>query len=251
MAGSTYSWERNAPVLAAEGYNVVAVDVPPFGYSEKDPNYNQSNDSRAALLWAFLNQINPNAQWNLIGHSMGGGIVQAMAIIHPERVNKVIFVDPALFGSPGGKTSYGPAILKFRPIEWIATGIGKLFLVRPKQIGKLLRSAYAAEPDAADVAEYYKALHQRGFARAFLRSSVKSKPLIPLDGLKFNKPALAIWGDKDTWVPLGPNQTLLDQLPTVKLQIIEGAGHCPMATHSNIFNDHVLQYLQTNISKIK
>lgn len=243
MAGSTWSWEKNAPALAAEGWNVVAVDVPPFGYSGKDPNFSQSADNRAALLWKFLNRINPDKKWNLIGHSMGGGIVQVMAILNPEKVDKVVFVDPALFGSPGGKTRNGPALLKFRPFEWIATGLGKAFLIRKVKIRKLLRSAYAAEPDPIDVEEYYKALRQPGFARAFIRSSPQSKPLTT-DGTKFSKPALAIWGDKDTWVPLEGMRPLINLMPTVRLRVIEGAGHCPMATHSVIFNEEVLRFLK-------
>ena len=86
MGGSTWSWEKNAPFLSAEGYNVVAVDVPPFGYSSKNPDFNQSADSRARLFWDFLERIHPGSVWNLVGHSMGGGIVQAMAIINPDKV---------------------------------------------------------------------------------------------------------------------------------------------------------------------
>ena len=243
MAGSTYSWENNAPVLAAAGFTVVAVDMPPFGYSAKNPNVNQSTDHRAALLWNFLNRIHPDSKWNLVGHSMGGGVVQCMAITHPAQVNRVVFVDPALFTSLAEKNRHQMSILRFRPFEWIATGLGNAFMIRPEMIKKMLRSAYGQEPSPTDADQYYRAIHQRGFARALLRSSAKLKPANLVDGTLFNKPAMAIWGDKDTWVPLSGMQPLLNKLPSVKVMIIEGAGHLPMATHPDLFNDYVKNFL--------
>ncbi len=244
MGGSTWSWEENAPVLAAAGYTVVAVDVPPFGYSDKNPNFDQSVTSRAELLWKLINHLNPDVRWILTGHSMGGGIVQAMSILQPDKVDKVIFVDPALFSTREEKGPVKLSLLKFRPFEWIASGVGKAVLIRPKKIRDLLLSAYSAEPDSADVAEYYRALSQPGTARALIRSSTAAPSAATLDGKSFNKPALAIWGETDTWVPLQRMQPLLKQLPTIKVSVIPGAGHCPMETHPAKFNRLILEYLE-------
>lgn len=246
MGGSTFSWEYNAPVLAGAGFNVVAVDVPPFGYSDKNPDVNQSVDSRAGLLWKFLNQIQPGKKWHLVGHSMGGGIVQCMAIINPEQTEKVVFSDPALFFSMEDKSHASMPVFRFRPFEWIAVGIGKVAMIRRKGIEKMLRSAYAREPNPADVDEYLKALKIEGTARALVRSTAISRPVIPVDGTSFNKPSIAIWGEKDTWVPLEKSQPLLNQIPAIKVVVIEGAGHCPMATHADQFNQLVIQFLKIN-----
>ncbi len=244
MSGSTYSWEYNAPVLAANGFNVLAVDVPPFGYSGKNTRFSQSAGNRAALLWKFLDQIQPGQKWILAGHSMGGGIVQAMAVTDPARVNKVVFVDPALSGPPAENRSYGTPLLRFPLFRWIAAGYGKVVLIRPAKIRQLLESAYGSEPPQADVDEYYHALSEPGFARAFLSARGKSGSSANPDGLAFNRPAIAIWGDKDTWVPLERSRPLLDRLPTIEVRIITGAGHVPMATHPAEFNRLALEFLR-------
>ena len=72
FSGSTYTWNKNIDTLVSAGYNVVAVDVPPFGYSDKNRRTNQSVDSRANLLWHFTKEICQNERWILFGHSMGG-----------------------------------------------------------------------------------------------------------------------------------------------------------------------------------
>lgn len=244
FGGSTWSWEKNAPVLASSGFNVIAVDVPPFGYSGKDPDFNQSVDSRAGLIWKFLNSIRPGLQWHLVGHSMGGGIIQAMAILNPDQVGKVVFTDPALFSNLSVIDKKRRSLLNFKPIAWIAAGLGKAVMVRPKSIKKMLLSAYGQEPEPGDVEEYYKALSQKGFALALIRSTAESHVTIPIDGKAFNKPAIAIWGDQDTWVPLEQMKPLLDQLPTIKVIVIDGAGHLPMVTHPELFNNEVLRFLR-------
>jgi hypothetical protein len=67
-----------------------------------------------------------------------------------------------------------------------------------------------------------------------------------IDGKAFNKPAIAIWGEKDTWVPLSQMQPIADQIPSIKIIVIEGAGHCPMATHADQFNNQLLHFLDPN-----
>ena len=110
----------------------------------------------------------------------------------------------------------------------------------------MLLSAYAQQPDQRDVDEYYDALSQKGFVRALIRSTAKSKPVNPIDGKRFNKPAIAIWGEKDTWVPLEKSQPLLEQIPSITVMVIKGAGHCPMATHARLFNQAAIRFLTTN-----
>jgi pimeloyl-ACP methyl ester carboxylesterase len=244
FGGSTWSWEKNTPVLASSGFNVIAVDVPPFGYSGKNPDFNQSVDSRAELTWRLLNSIRPGQIWHLVGHSMGGGIIQAMAILNPGQVEKVVFTDPALFSNLSNTDKKQRSLLSFRPFQPIAAGLGRAILVRPAKIRKMLESSYGRQPDAIDVQEYYKALRQKGFALALIRSSAESRPITPLEGKSFNKPAIAIWGDHDTWVPLEQMKPLLEHLPTVEVIVIEGAGHLPMATHPELFNNEVLRFLR-------
>jgi len=246
MGASTWSWEENAPALTAKGFTVVAVDVPPFGFSDKNPNFNQSPQSRGRLFLDLNDQIKPGVRWHLVGHSMGGGIVQAMAILDPDRIGRVVLVAPALFISPSSMVPRGSNLLRFRPFEWIAAGVGKVSLVRPAKIRELLVSAYGAEPDAVDVAEYHRALSQPGFARAFIRASSATSSGDPIDGSRFNRPALAIWGERDTWVPYARMTSTLTKLPTVESILFTGSGHCPMNTHTLRFNNTVTDFLLTS-----
>ena len=92
FAGSTFSWRYTAPALAAAGYRVVAVDLPGFGLSERSLNFTPAADIRAELLWDLLESLEPGSDWHLVGHSMGGGVVTAMALQNPEQVKSISMV---------------------------------------------------------------------------------------------------------------------------------------------------------------
>lgn len=243
LGGSTYSWENNTQILCDSGYTVIAVDVPPFGYSDRDPDFNHSPDNRASLLWSFANSLNNNVKWNLIGHSMGGGIVEAMAISKPEKTKSVIFVDPALFKSLKKEFSITQFVLKFPPLERLFSVVGEYFFITKKQITKMLFSAFGRQPTSSEVDEYYKALSQDGTAKAFIRLFTNSKVINEMNIDQLTSPALAIWGDNDTWVPYDGYKSLLSNRTNIKIKIIKGAFHCPMETHSNEFNEIIIDFL--------
>lgn len=246
MGGSTYSWEQNAAFFAQNHYNVVAVDVPPFGFSDKYPDFNHSADNRAMLLLDFLNTINKGEKWNLIGHSMGGGIVQAMAILKPEMTDKIVLVAPALITKPVSRPSISSYLIRFRPIERIMAFVGELYYIKPKRIEKMLNSSFGRPPTEEQVNEYYKALSVPGTSRAIIRAFSGAKAVYNIDGYDFDKPYLAILGRQDSWIPPDNIIDILDKFDNGEIQIIEESAHCPMETHANIFNNLVLQFLNDN-----
>jgi pimeloyl-ACP methyl ester carboxylesterase len=243
FAGSTYMWHKNIKSLNDAGFNVVAVDVPPFGYSDKSLRINHSVDNRAELLWQFASIINPRTQWILFGHSMGGGIVEAMALLQPQRVERVVFVAPALFSHLQPERTIRQRIISFPPIEWILGGLGNVLLIRPKRIEKLLESAYGQKGTSEDVLAYYTPLKQMGMARAIISAFSRSKPNQNLNIADFKNHALAIWGEDDTWVPFERIKPYTEAMDNLSIVIIKDTGHNPMETDAELFNRIVLEYL--------
>jgi pimeloyl-ACP methyl ester carboxylesterase len=247
MGGSTYSWENNAKIFCDSGYNVVAVDIPPFGYSEKNPDYNYSTDNISALMWQFAKRINDKYPWILIGHSMGGGIAQCMAIEKPKKITKVVFVAPALFTELKPGRSFGQFITSISPVERLMCVLGETFYLKPARIRKILESSFASDVPDEVVNQYYKALNNDGFTTAFLRSFSKSNSCKQVNGLNFNIESLAFFGTADTWVPYSQTKIITDQLQCIKIISIENAGHSLMETNSVEFNKQVMQFLNSPV----
>ncbi|MHC1786401.1 MAG: alpha/beta fold hydrolase [Christensenellales bacterium] len=253
LAGSTFSFEASAPAISEAGYYVVSVDLPGFGYSDRNPAYDHSQANRARDLWQLLSVIERRlpgdlaAQpWHLAGHSMGGGTIAAMAMQQPSRVNSLIMVDAALF-----ETTKGGGFLAIPPLgRWMMAALDH-FLLTETRIKPLLTSAYGREPSAAQVSAYLAPLRLPGTARSllnFVRTSRNENPG-KLEGLPV--PILAIWGSQDTWVPRSDLDKLTAIRPDTTVRLIEGAAHCPMETHPEVFVDMVLQWLSDNPNAVR
>lgn len=243
FSGSTFSWEKTAPALQQAGFEVVAIDIPPFGYSDKSPALNASATARAALLKQWQDSIFPEREWHLLGHSMGGGIVQAMALMYPEKTASVIFVAGAIFGEVKPNETRSKSLLRFRPVQTLVGNLAERHFITPRRIGNLLQSAYGSMPEPEEIQAYYRPLQIPGTARAILASSTNSREIETLNAVDLKLPVLGIWGENDTWVPLASRQKVLDRIPNVKLVIIPDSGHNPMETHPEEFNKHLLDFL--------
>jgi 2-hydroxy-6-oxonona-2,4-dienedioate hydrolase len=249
FSGSTYTWRHTISALTTAGHKVVAVDIPPYGYSDRNSRINSSFSSRAVLLNDFIRTFGDTIKWHIAGHSMGGGIVQALAILYPEQIQSVTFANGALFTKLEKSSSLTPALLRFPPLERFLVVIGEQIFITEKRVAKLLESAYGAKPASEDISAYLKALEVPGTALAIIRSMTKSKEVESLDASKLQIPGIAIWGDKDTWVPLEYSRKALEMMPHVQIETIEGSAHCPMETHFEIFNSIFLSFLDKNNKK--
>ncbi|MBN2558546.1 MAG: alpha/beta fold hydrolase [Clostridia bacterium] len=160
MGGSAFSWRGQMDALASSGYDVVAVDLPGFGYSSRDAGFDHSQDNRAKLLWEFIDAFmaeqgaGTDQGWILAGHSMGGGAITEMALQDPGRTKAVVYVDAAVIST----TNRGASIVEYPPAaRWFQIGIRYLFLREPR-LRSFLESAYGRPPTAEEASGYSRPL---------------------------------------------------------------------------------------------
>ena len=248
LAGSTFSFEASAPLLSADGYLVVSLDLPGFGYSGRSPAYDHSQANRARDIWGLLSLIDQRMEndlaalpWHLAGHSMGGGTVAAMAMQNPSRVKSLVLIDGALFETPDGG-----GLLAIPPLNrWMLTAL-EHFLITEKRIKSLLASAYGTEPTQEQIEGYLAPLRLPGTARSLVNMVHTAKNEDPERLQNLAVPLFAVWGSRDTWVPREELDRLMAIRPDTTIRLIEGAAHCPMETHPEIFVDAVLRWLSEN-----
>ena len=245
LGGSTFSFERTAPLIAGAGYCVVSADLPGFGYSGRNPGYDHAQANRARDLWTLLeivdSRLEPDlaaAPWLLTGHSMGGGTAAAMAISAPERVKGLILIAPALSGREGGSP-----LLGFPPAARLLQVALERVLITPGGVRRFLASAYGREPSPEEVAGYLAPLQLPGTARAATGLFQGTDRFDPAALKNVPAPILAVWGSEDAWVPPGGADKLLAIRPDAEIRILPGAAHCPMETHTEAFAQLVLDWL--------
>ena len=95
------TWRESLDTLAAAGFHAAALDLPPFGHSERParPRYSRADQARRIL--GVLDALGARRAI-LVGHSFGAGPTVEAALLAPERVRALILVDAALSIRPDG-----------------------------------------------------------------------------------------------------------------------------------------------------
>jgi len=199
------AWWRYIPVLAKR-LKVIALDNRGTGASDKpDTPYGtqlMADDALAVLRDAG----ETSAHW--FGLSMGGMILQQLAIHHPAAVRSLIL----------GATHCGG--------EHPPIGGGNA----PRIEGPLRR--YANLYDASFIAEHPDSVEEdaRHFGKMPLHAIVRQDQAVKQHNLchrlsDIRQPVLIIHGRQDRMVPVARAEELQRGLANARLQILEGAGH--------------------------
>jgi pimeloyl-ACP methyl ester carboxylesterase len=97
--GSLDMWRLQAPIFAAKGYRVTALDLPGHGRSDA-PELSYTMALFARAVDAVMRDAGAKRAV-LVGHSMGTPVVREFYRLHPEKTEALVAVDGslrALFG---------------------------------------------------------------------------------------------------------------------------------------------------------
>ncbi|MGH6910283.1 MAG: alpha/beta fold hydrolase [Phenylobacterium sp.] len=210
--------------LVARGYRAIRMDNRDTGLStwptEAYSLADMANDSVAVLDAAGVKQA------HIAGVSMGGMIVQRMALDHPDRVLSMTSIMSAT-GAPGSlnSTPEAAAVLNTPPPNPQADY--EAFVAHGVRNARTIGSpAYPWTDDdlrARVIAEHGRAFNPPGVARQMtaLRGDGDRTPA--LAGLKV--PTVVLHGADDPLVPKAGGEMTAAAIPGAELRIIPGMGH--------------------------
>jgi pimeloyl-ACP methyl ester carboxylesterase len=249
FCGSTFCWRKNIDTLVNAGYLVVAIDLPGFGYSDRNLHVNQSNSGRAHLIWALLAKIDQDdkRKWNIVGHSMGGGAVEAMALMNPDRVQTVILVDGMVFIRNQNMEGAFITMSKMKGYNQILVTLAKQNIISYNSMERMMKKVYGRPLDSTEMKGYMDPLRIKGSAASVINIYANAHEIRHLhaDGL-LDLPVLVIWGKNDRTIYLRSAKKLKRNVPTIDLKIIPAAHHAPMETHPRQFNELLLNFLNAH-----
>jgi pimeloyl-ACP methyl ester carboxylesterase len=236
FSGSTYSWRMVAPALAESGYDVYAVDLWGFGYSER----RRAVDDEVGALWSLLDRMAPGGAWCLVGHSMGADVAGRMAARRPRASRSLVLVGGGVRLQARPPPAWS-TLLALPPLQRAVDVYASWQLYTPERIGALLASAYGRPATADEVAGYLRPLQLADTSRAILERMTRARP--PVDRAALDRPILALWGARDTWVPLSVGERMREVLGA-ELVVLPEQGHCPMETAPETFLEPLFDFFR-------
>jgi pimeloyl-ACP methyl ester carboxylesterase len=129
---SLYTWHNNIDYFANNGFRVIAVDLPGFGYSGHPAIY-YTVEEYALIIAAFLDALKIKSV-HMAAVSSGCPVAVYFAGRHPQRVQRMILI------SPGGPNENYPFSMRMMT-TWLGHTIARM-LMNENSVYNVLRELY-------------------------------------------------------------------------------------------------------------
>ena len=249
FCGSTFCWRNNFDALVNAHYKVVAIDLPGFGYSGRDANLNQSQSNRGRMIWELLDKIDgyDTTKWNIVGHSMGGGTAEAVALMNPARTQSLTIVDGMIFITNSNVNVTVVGLVNHPLYKQLLLSYTENSYLTFNKFRRQLKGTYGFLPDTVTTNGYWVPLQIDGTAETVVNLLANSSEIQELNASGLDRfPVLVIWGKKDHTLRLKNGKKLKRHVPSIDLKVIPGACHMPMETHPEVFNPMLVEFLDRN-----
>jgi len=219
-----FIWDSTFDFLVRSGFRVLRYDLFGRGLSDR-PRARYDIELYIRQLKDLLDALNIIEPVQLVGLSMGGPVAVTFTDRFPERVEKLILLDPA--GAKPVRFSAAVALAKIPLLPELFFGL--------LSDERLLKNAAADFFDPAlieaFIERYRPQMKFKGFKRAIL-STVRNGMMGDFSETfrrvgALNKATLLFWGRNDTTVPFEHSLAARAALPQAEFHAIEGAGHIP------------------------
>jgi len=227
--GSSEMWKLQKEYLS-KFFRVITPALPGFGESSKAKSCN-SIDAMAKTVLDLLNKKNIN-KFNLMGHSMGGMIVQEMTKMSGEKINKLICYATGSIGDIPGR------------FESLDTSRERLKKEGFSETVKRVPKKWFVDGDKAKYYYLCENAVKETSEETVDRALIAMKSWSGFENLKnIKNETLIIWGDKDVSYNFEQVDTLNKNIPNSDLAILKGCSHNVHLEKPQEFNKLVLNYL--------
>jgi len=219
--GGQYTWGYQKGYFEKE-FNPIILELP--GHGESGGEGETEIGKYAEHVHRFLKALGLSKVF-LVGHSMGGAIVQTMALRYPEMIKGIILVGTG-------------ARLKVLPM--ILNGLIENFEETVHRINVLHYSRKVSQDLLEKSVERLLGVRPEILHGDYLACN-RFDMMNEIE--KINLPTLILCGDEDALTPVKYSQFLQNKIKGSRLEVISGAGHMVMMESPSLFNAKIKEFL--------
>ena len=237
-----FVWRNVGPSIALANCTGFAVDL--FGYGESDRPFDANYDiaAQAEYLDRALTALRVSRA-TVVGLDLGAAVALRLAATQPDRVEKLILVNPIAFDSVPADDVKSLQKNTARFALRVSRGVlGAAPLMR-----ELLQKGVAdpARMPETLVARYLAPYVGRDGVDHLLRISryITGEPLEEINLRALPHPTLVIWGDKDPWANGRVGDQLANTIGGSKLVHLPQAGRLVPEDVPDVLNQLLLDFI--------
>ena len=230
--GSSEMWTLQTDFFK-RNFRVLAPALPGFGKSNKVKSCNSIEDMAKSILTSL--EKKKIERFYLLGHSMGGMIVQEMAKLAGEKILKLICYGTGPRGNIPGRfetIDQSREKLKLNGLEFTANQIAQTWFIKKNKAKLFYLCENAAKQTSQEAAD---------------NGLIAMKNWSGINNLKnIKNETLIIWGDQDKAYNYDQVDTLKKNIPNSTLKIISDCSHNVHLEKPEQFNLCVNNFLKKN-----
>jgi pimeloyl-ACP methyl ester carboxylesterase len=253
-------WHYQRQALQAAGdVRVVLYDQRSHGRSSRGAAERSTIDQLGRDLGRVLEEVVPTGPVVLVGHSMGGMTVMALADARPELFGDRV-VGVALVGTSAGKlaqvtfglpTAVMPVTRRVLPVLTRGMTTRPRTFERGRRAGSDLvflftrRGGFGSADVSPALVEFVATMAARtpvDVIAEFYDTFLTHDKLAALDVLRAVE-VLVVAGDRDLLTPPDHSRDIAGALPDARLVVVEDAGHMVALEHPDQVSDELLRLL--------
>jgi len=247
-------WTPVAQRLAKDGFRTIAVDLPPFGYSDRSRDGAYSRSDQARRLAGLIRGLNLQ-NTIIVGHSFGAGATVETVMRNPSLFKGMVLVSGALaLPEDGHDYADEPALLHWVASEsfvsetLVASVATNPLLSRPL-LASFLYNKEAATDEQAEILKqpYARPGTTKAYAQWLPALLLADRSALSADVGNYTligAPTALIWGDKDQVTPLPQGRQLNRLIKNSRLTVLDNVGHIPHIEAPDGFYDVLLKELK-------
>lgn len=236
---SAWSNWRLAIPYVAEQLHVLAYDQVGFGYTELPAENSYSLEGWTNHLLQFM-QAKGIQKAHLVGNSMGAAVALAVAVTHPELVDKLV-----LMGAMG---VHFPITEGLDAVWGYTPGVANM-----KKLIDIFAYDRKLVTDALAEQRYQSSIRpgmQEAFSNMFpapRQHGVDALAAYESRIHEIQAPVLLFHGREDRVIPLETSLNLFRTLDNAQLHVISHCGHWTQTEYANTFNRLVRDFLTKDV----
>jgi pimeloyl-ACP methyl ester carboxylesterase len=242
---SSFIWRNIIPKLAKE-YDVIAVDLLGCGESSTDLHADYSIKNQAELIVGLLQKLDIKKA-HIVGHDIGGGIVQIMAVRYPEYILDIVLINTVGY-------NYWPV----QPITAMRTPIFRQLAMMSLDMGMLQKLIKRGLYRKENITDEFKSLvweemGDKKRRKSFLHFAkcLNNQHLMEIakEIKEIKLPVLIIRGEGDLYLNSIISQKLHQDIQNSSLLKIKTGGHFIQEDEPDIISENLLRFYNTNSNK--
>lgn len=228
--GGSAQWEMQRTALTGK-CDVIALDVPGFGLNAHLPAINTIGGFAEWVITEL--QHRGVGHFNLLGHSMGGMIVQEVASRIPDQIEKLVLYSTGAIGVLPGR------------FETIAQSKARAQSDGPKATARRIASSWFLHGAEASPYEGCAAIAEQAGLDAILAGLDAMEKWSGETALADLTPdTLVVWGDRDRTYPWEQTEILWKTISQSSLAVFPNRAHAVHLEDPRGFNHVLVDFLE-------